>query len=153
VPDTYSQIYIQIVFAVKGRQHFITEMIREDLQRFITGIVQQKKQKLLALYCMPDHVHVFVSIQPSIAISDLVRDIKANSTLWIKSNFKQMQGFSWQEGFGAFSYAKSQVQQVVDYILKQPEHHRKTTFRQEYTAFLKAFEVEYKDEYLFEFYL
>jgi putative transposase len=153
VPNTYSQVYIQIVFAVKGRQHFITELMREDLQRFITGIIQQKKQKLMALYCMPDHVHVFVSIQPSVAISDLVRDIKANSTLWIKSNFKQMQGFSWQEGFGAFSYAKSQAQQVIDYVLKQPEHHKKTTFHQEYIAFLKAFEVEYKDEYLFEFYL
>ena len=153
MPDTYSQIYIQIVFAVKGRQYFVTEMMREDLQRFITGIVQQKKQKLLALYCMPDHVHLFVSIQPSIAISDLVRDIKADSTLWIKSNFKQMQGFCWQEGFGAFSYAKSQVQQVIGYVLRQPEHHKKTTFRQEYIAFLKAFEVEYKDEYLFEFYL
>jgi putative transposase len=153
VPNTYSQVYIQIVFAVKGRLHFITELMREDLQRFITGIIQQKKQKLMALYCMPDHVHVFVSIQPSITISDLVRDIKANSTLWIKSNFKQMQGFSWQEGFGAFSYAKSQVHHVVDYILKQPEHHKKKTFQQEYIALLKAFEVEYKDEYLFEFYL
>ena len=125
MPNTYSQVYIQIVFAVKGRRHFITGLMREGLQRFITGIIQQKKQKLMALYCMPDHVHVFVSMQPSITISDLVRDIKANSTLWIKSNFRQMQDFSWQEGFGAFSYAKSQVHKVVNYILKQPEHHKR----------------------------
>lgn len=151
MPNTYSQLYIQIVFAVKGRQSFIEESFRDELQKYISGIIKEKKQKLYALYCMPDHTHIFVSIKPDIAISDLVRDIKANSSSFIKEKHF-VNNFSWQTGFGAFSYSKSQALNVVDYILRQPEHHKKQTFKQEYIEFLQKFEIEYDEQYLFEFY-
>ena len=151
MPNTYSQLYIQIVFAVKGRQCFIKEAFRDELQKYISGIIKEKKQKLYAIYCMPDHTHIFVSIKPDIAISDLVRDIKANSSSFIKEKHF-VKNFSWQTGFGAFSYSKSQASNVVDYILRQPEHHKKKTFKQEYIEFLQKFEIEYDDKYLFEFY-
>lgn len=138
MPNTYSQLYIQIVFAVKGRQCFIKESFRDELQKYISGIIKEKKQKLYAIYCMPDHTHIFVSIKPDIAISDLVRDIKANSSSFIKEK-QFVKNFSWQTGFGAFSYSKSQASNVVDYILRQPEHHKKKTFKQEYIEFLQKF--------------
>ena len=151
MPNTYSQLYIQIVFAVKGRQSFIKESFRDELQKYISGIIKEKKQKLYAIFCMPDHTHILVSIKPDIAISDLVRDIKANSSSFLKEkNF--VKNFSWQTGFGAFSYSKSQALNVVDYILSQPKHHAKKTFKQEYIEFLQKFEIEYNNEYLFEFY-
>lgn len=151
MPNTYSQLYIQIVFAVKGRQAFIKENFREELQRYISGIVAAKKQKLFAIYCMPDHTHILVSMKPDLAVSDLVRDIKANSSSFIKEkNF--VKDFSWQSGFGAFSYSKSQSLNVVDYILNQPQHHKKKTFKEEYVEFLQRFEIAYNEKYLFEFY-
>ncbi len=149
--DTYHQLYIQIVFAVKGRKSFIKESFREELQQYISGIISGQKQKLYAIYCMRDHTHIFVSINPDIAISDLTRDIKSNSSSFIKDkNF--VKDFAWQHGFGAFSYSKSQSKNVVNYILNQPEHHKKKTFRQEYIEFLEKFEIEYNEKYLFEFY-
>ena len=151
MPNTYSQIYIQVVFAVKGRQNFIKESFREELQKYITGIINNNKQKLLAIYCMPDHTHLFFSIKPDIAISDLIRDIKANSTAFIKNKKWVNSSFSWQVGFGAFSYSKSQAKDVVEYILNQPERHKKVTFKEEYLEFLNKFEVEYDEKYLFEF--
>jgi len=150
--NTYSQIYIHIVFVVKGRQSFIKESFREELQKYMTGIITNKKQKLYAILCMPDHTHILVSIKPDISISDLVRDIKANSSSFIKEKRFVNRGFSWQEGFGAFSYSKSQAPVLVKYILNQPEHHRKKTFQEEYLDFLKKFEIEYNEKYLFEFY-
>jgi REP element-mobilizing transposase RayT len=151
MPNTYSQLYIQIVFAVKGRQSLIREEFREELQKYISGIIREKKQKLYAVYCMPDHTHIFVSIKPDIAISDLVRDIKANSSSFIKQK-KFLNDFAWQTGFGAFSYSKSQATNVVDYILNQPLHHQKKSFKEEYIELLQKFEIEYNNEYLFEFY-
>ncbi len=151
MPNTYSQLYIQIVFVVKGRQSLIKEEFRDELQKYISGIIKVKKQKLYAIYCMPDHTHILVSIKPDIAISDLVRDIKANSSSFIKEK-DFVKNFSWQTGFGAFSYSKSQALNVVDYILNQPEHHAKKTFKEEYIEFLQKFEIEYSNEYLFEFY-
>ena len=145
-------MYIQIVFAVKGRQNFITGNIREETQKYISGIIAANKQKLYAIYCMPDHVHILVSIRPDIAISDLVRNIKANSSAFIKNKFHTLPSFAWQEGFGAFSYSKSQSQQVVQYILKQPGHHKKKTFKEEYISFLEAYAIEFDARYLFEFY-
>lgn len=106
--NTYTQIYVHIVFAVKGRENFIKESFREELQKYISGIINNKKQKLYAIYCMPDHIHILVSIQPDISISDLVRDIKANSSSFIKEKGLNRK-FNWQNGFGAFSYSKSQV--------------------------------------------
>lgn len=151
MPNTYHQLYVQIVFAVKHRKNFIKEEFREEVQKYISGITKERKQKLYAIYCMPDHAHVFVSINPDIAISDLVRDIKSNSSSFIKEK-AFVQGFEWQHGFGAFTYSKSQAMDVVNYIVNQPEHHKKKTFKQEYTAFLKKFEIEYEEKYLFEFY-
>ena len=151
MPNTYSQLYIQIVFAVQGRKSLIKESIREELQKYISGIVSNHKQKLLAIYCMPDHTHIFLSMKPNMAISDLVRTIKSNSSSFLK-NRNLLNDFSWQEGFGAFSYAKSQAKNVVDYVLNQAEHHRKRTFKEEYVEFLNKFEIDYDEKYLFEFY-
>jgi REP element-mobilizing transposase RayT len=149
--NTYHQLYVHIVFAVKGRNNFIKELFREELQKYIAGIVTAKKQKLYAIYCMADHVHILISMSPDIAISDLVRDIKANSSSFVKekSNCRE---FEWQKGFGAFSYSKSHAQNVVSYILNQPEHHKKRTFREEYLELLEKIEVDYDERYLFEFY-
>ena len=151
MPNTYSQLYIQIVFAVKGRKAFIKEYFREELQKYMSGIIAEKKQKLYAIYCMPDHTHILVSMKPDIAISDLVRDIKSNSSSFIKEK-EFVKDFSWQTGFGAFSYSKSQSLNVVDYILNQPQHHRKKTFKEEYIEFLQKLEIDYDEKYLFEFY-
>lgn len=152
MPNTYSQLYIQIVFAVKGRECFIKDSFRDELQKYITGIITNNKQKLFAIYCMPDHVHILVSMKPSLAISDLVRDVKASSSSFIKEKKWVNSLFSWQEGFGAFSYHKSQANDVVNYILNQPEQHKKLTFKEEYFHFLKEYEIEYNEKYLFEFY-
>lgn len=150
--NTYSQIYIQMVFAVQGRECFIKEPFREELQKYITGIVTKKKQKLYAIYCMPDHTHLFVSMKPDLPVSDLIRDVKSNSTSFIKDKKWENSLFSWQEGFGTFSYSKSQSPNVVNYILNQPQHHREVTFKEEYLEFLKKYEIEYNEKYLFEFY-
>lgn len=147
-PNTYTQIYIQIVFAVKGRQNFIEEQYREELQKYLTGIIQNRLQKLLTIYCMPDHVHLFIGLKPNMTISNLVRDIKSLSSPFISERLK----FNWQEGFGAFSYSKSQIDHVVKYILNQKSHHQKLTFKEEYIEFLKKFEIEYLEKYLFEWY-
>ena len=143
---------MQIVFAVQGRGCFIKEPFREELQKYITGIVTNKKQKLYAIHCMPDHVHLLVSMKPDLSVSDMVRDIKSNSSSFIKNKKWVNTFFSWQEGFGAFSYSKSQSHDVVNYILNQPQHHRKITFKEEYLEFLKKYEIEYNEKYLFEFY-
>ena len=148
--NTYTQIYIQIVFAVKGRQNLICKRNREELHKFITGIVSNRNQKLFAIFAMPDHVHILVSIAPNIAISDLVRDIKAGSSKFINEKGWMKQKFNWQEGFGAFSYSKSSVDSVVKYILNQEEHHKKKAFKEEYLDFLQKFEIKYDPKYLFE---
>lgn len=148
--NTYTQIYIQIVFAVKGRQNLISKENREELHKFISGIVSNRGQKLFAVFAMPDHVHILVSMSPNVSISDLVRDIKAGSSKFINDS-KWINGkFNWQEGYGAFSYSKSSVDKVVKYILNQEEHHKKKTFKDEYLGFLEKFEIEYDSKYLFE---
>jgi len=150
MPNTYTQIYIQIVFAVKGRENLVSKSHREELHKYITGIVQEREQKMLSIFCMPHHTHLLVGLKPSIAISDLTRDIKAGSSNFI-NNKKWVKGkFNWQEGFGAFSHSRSQIDTVIKYILNQEEHHKKKTFREEYINFLKKFEIEYDEKYLFE---
>jgi putative transposase len=150
MPNTYSQIYIQIVFAVKGRQNLISKNNREELHKYITGIVQSREQKMLAIFAMPDHVHILVGMKPNLSISDLVRDVKAGSSKYINDN-KWIQGkFNWQEGFGAFSYARSQQDIVVKYILNQEKHHKTKSFKEEYLEFLEKFEIDYDEKYLFE---
>ena len=149
MPNTYSQIYIQIVFAVKGRQNLIKPKNREELQKYIGGIVQNRNQKLLAIYAMPDHIHILVGISPVITISDFVRDIKSGSSKFINDNNWTVGKFHWQEGYGAFSYSKSQIDNVIQYILNQEEHHKRKSFREEYIDFLQKFEIEYDEKYLF----
>lgn len=148
--NTYTQIYIQIVFAVKGRQNLIAKEHREELHKYITGIVSNRNQKLLSIFAMPDHIHILVSISPNISISDLVRDIKAGSSKFINDNKWTTGRFNWQEGYGAFSYSKSNVDNVVKYILNQEHHHKKKTFKEEYLDFLQKFEIEYDEKYVFE---
>lgn len=148
--NTYTQIYIQIVFAVKGRQNLISKENREELHKFITGIVSNRGQKLFAVFAMPDHVHILVSMSPTFSISDLVRDIKAGSSKFINDKKWMNEKFNWQEGYGAFSYSKSSVDSVVKYILNQEEHHQNKSFKNEYLDFLEKFEIEYDSKYLFE---
>ncbi len=148
--NTYSQVYIHIVFTVKGRQNLIRPEIREELHKYITGIITNRDQKLLSIFCMPDHTHLLIGLKPSISISDLVRDIKAGSSKFINDT-KLIKGkFSWQEGFGVFSYSRSQIDTVIKYILNQEQHHTNKTFKEEYLEFLKKFAVEYDEKYLFE---
>jgi len=147
---TFSQIYIQVVFAVKGRQSLIQNAWKDELHKYISGIITNKNQKSIIVNSMPDHVHVFVGLRPAMSISDLVRDIKNNSTNFINDHNKVIGKFSWQEGYGAFSYGQSQIQSVYNYIRDQEIHHKAKTFRQEYIEFLKKFEVDYDERYLFE---
>jgi REP element-mobilizing transposase RayT len=148
--NTYSQIYVHIVFAVKGRQNLIRTEIREELHKYITGIVTNRDQKLLSIFCMPDHSHLLVGLKPVISISDLVRDIKAGSSKFINDK-KLIKGkFSWQEGFGVFSYSRSQIDTVIKYIQNQEKHHHKKSFKEEYIEFLEKFAVDYDEKYLFE---
>jgi putative transposase len=149
--NTYTQLYAQIVFAVKGRQNLIRKANKEELHQYITGIVQNEGAKMMAVHCMPDHTHLFVGFGPTLALADLVRDVKANSARFIKDKGWCRQ-FAWQEGYGAFTYGQSQVQDVVQYVLNQEEHHRKRTFREEYLLFLDRFHVPYEPKYVFEFY-
>jgi len=148
--NTYSQIYIHIVFAVTGRQNLISSKYKEELQRYITGIIKNDGQKLLEINVMPDHTHIFVGLQPDIRISDLVRDIKSNSSGFINDRNWIAGKFSWQKGYGAFSYSHSQVDNVIKYINNQEIHHKRTTFKEEYVEMLRKFYIEYEDKYLFE---
>ncbi|KQS93682.1 IS200/IS605 family transposase [Chryseobacterium sp. Leaf394] len=151
--NTYTQIYVQLVFATKGRDTKITSSIREEVEKYICGIFINKGQKVLAIYANPDHIHIFFSYKNlQITISDLVKVSKTESTNFINEKKLTLNYFSWQKGYGAFSYSKSQKEKVVNYVLNQEAHHRKKTFREEYIEFLNAFEIEFKDEYLFEFY-
>lgn len=150
MPGTFSQIYIQIVFAVQNREAMISSSWEEELYKYISGIVRNKEQKMLAINGMPDHIHIFIGMKPSCCLSDLVREIKKSSTGFIKEKKLSKFKFNWQEGYGAFSYSHSQIDSVVKYIMNQKEHHKKQTFREEYLDFLQKFEIEFKDEYLFK---
>ena len=150
--DTYTQLYIQLVFAVKGRNNFLIHSWENELYKYITAVVQNDKHKMLAINGMPDHVHIFVGLNPAHALSDLVKDIKRASNNWINARKFITGKFEWQGGYGAFSYSRSQVNQVCKYIFNQKEHHQKQSFRDEYISLLKLFGVEFKNEYLFEFY-
>ena len=148
--NTYTQIYVQIVFAVKGRKNLISENLREKVEKYICGIVSNKKSKPIAIYCNPDHLHILIGLHPTISISDMSRDIKANSSKWLNEQEMIVGKFRWQEGFGAFTYSKSQIDSVVKYIMNQPVHHKKTTFKEEYIQFLKNFEIDYEEKYLYD---
>lgn len=147
---TYSQIYIQVVFAVKSRENLIRKEWKNELNKYISGIIKGKGQKPIIVNGVSDHIHVFMGLRPSIAISDIVRDIKNNSSNFINDKKWLDKKFSWQGGYGAFSYSHSQIDTVYNYILNQEEHHRKKTFQEEYLQFLKEFDVSYEDQYLFD---
>ena len=148
--STFSQIYIQVIFAVKGRNSFIHISWEEELYKYITGIITNKGQKLIAINGMPDHIHILIGIKPSCCLSDLVREIKKSSNEFINVKKFSKLKFEWQEGYGAFSYSHSALNNVIAYIQKQKEHHKRKSFREEYEDFLMKFEIEYKKEYLFE---
>lgn len=150
MPGTFSQIYIQVVFAVQNRESLIHAAWEEELYKYISGIVRNKEQKMLAINGMPDHIHFFIGMKPSCCLSDLVREIKKSSNNFITERRFTKFKFNWQEGYGAFSYSHSQIDSVIKYIMNQKEHHKKQTFREEYIDFLKKYEIEFKDEYLFE---
>lgn len=146
--DTYSQLYVQTVFSVSNRAPLILDCWEDELYKYITGIIQQKGQKLLAINGMPDHIHIFLGMKPSCCLSGLVREIKKSSNHFIKRNgFIQTQ-FQWQEGFGAFSYGHSQLGSVISYIGNQKNHHKMKTFEEEYIEFLKRFEINFKERHL-----
>ena len=150
--NTYSQIYLHIVFAVKFRRRQIHKDWKEQLYKYICGPVNNKDEKIFAINCVSDHIHILISIKPITNVSNLVRDIKVNSTKWINGQKLVSGRFAWQEGFGAFSVSRSQLDKVIGYIDKQEAHHQKVSFKKEYIAFLKKHEVEFDDQYLFEWF-
>ncbi|WP_298391628.1 IS200/IS605 family transposase [Flavobacterium sp.] len=150
--DTFSQIYIQIVFAVQNRKALIDYSWEEQLYKYITGIITNKGQKLIAINGMPDHLHIFIGMKPTCCLSDLVREIKKSSSAFIKENNLTNAKFNWQEGFGAFSYSHSHIENVYNYILNQKQKHKKVTFKEEYFEILEKFNVDFKEEYVFEFF-
>ena len=148
--NTFSQIYIQAVFSVKGRGNFLMKPWRDEVFKYMSGIIKGKGQKPIIVNGVEDHVHLFVGLKPSMSVSDLVRDVKNNTSNFINEQRFLRGKFSWQEGHGSFSYGHSQIEQVYQYILKQEEHHRKKTFKEEYLEFLRKFEIEYEERYLFD---
>lgn len=152
MPGTFSQIYIQIVFAVKGRENLIADNWKTELHKYIAGIIRGKGQKPIIVNGMPDHIHALVGLKPAMALSDLVRDIKNNATNFVNEHRFVKGKFAWQESYGAFSYSHSHIGRVYDYILNQEKHHQMKTFKQEYIEFLKIFELEYDEKYLFDWY-
>ena len=148
--NTYSQIYIQAIFAVEQRHALIRDEWKEELFKYIGGIFRNKNQKLIAIGGLEDHIHLLFGLRPSMAISDLIRDVKSDSTLFVNDKRFVRGKFNWQEGFGAFSYSRSQLDSVAKYVLNQEQHHRRRSFKDEYVALLDNFEVEYEDRYLFK---
>jgi REP element-mobilizing transposase RayT len=148
--NTYSQLYTHLVFAVKGRQSLIQSDWKETLYKYIAGIISNQKQKLMIINGMPDHVHILIGMKPDNSISDLVRDVKSHSSSFIREQGFVKGRFEWQEGFGAFSVSQSQIPKLIVYIQNQETHHKKRSFYSEYLEFLKAYEIDFKPEYLFE---
>ncbi|WP_215224866.1 IS200/IS605 family transposase [Echinicola shivajiensis] len=148
--STFSQIYIHVIFAVKGRRSLIKPEWETDLHKYISGIITNKGQKLLAINGMPDHIHILIGMRPSCCLSDLVREIKKSSNSYINQSLIKGRVFLWQEGFGAFSHCPDSIDRVISYIHNQKEHHTKNKFRKEYKVFLNEYEVEFKEEYLFD---
>lgn len=148
--NTFSQIYLQFVFAVKHRESLIKKEHKEELHKYITGLVQNRKSKMLAVHCMPDHTHLFVGFKPTLLIPDFVKEIKVASNEFINSRW--MNGrFRWQEGYGVFSYSRSHIDRVIKYIRNQEAHHQKKSFKNEYLQLLAKFEISFEEKYVFDF--
>jgi len=148
--NTYTQIHIQTVFAVRYRQCLIDEKWKAELYKYITGIIQNNGHKLLQINGMPDHIHCLFGLRPAQSLSELMKQVKQDSSKWINQNHLSKSKFSWQEGYGAFSYSKSQLPRVIKYIQNQQEHHKTRNFGDEYLALLKAHGVDYDERYLFK---
>jgi putative transposase len=150
--NTYTQCYFHLVFAPRNREALIAREWKNDLEKYVTGIVQNYQHKVLAIGAMPDHIHILIGYNVNQLIPDLVEEIKTSSNSWIKQEKKSKFKFDWQKGYGAFTYSKSQVKAVIQYILNQERHHKKRKFREEYLDILKKNEIEFKEEYVFEFF-
>jgi putative transposase len=150
MPGTFSQIYIQTIFAVSSRDNLIQPLWEERLYQYITGIVQNKEQKMLAINGTSNHIHFLIGMRPSCCLSDLIREIKKSSNIFINENKLSKFKFNWQEGFGAFSYSHSNLDNVISYIMNQKSHHKKKTFKEEYVDLLKQSDIFYEDRFLFE---
>ncbi|MFN5170711.1 MAG: IS200/IS605 family transposase [Cyclobacteriaceae bacterium] len=148
--NTYTQLHVQFVFAVQNRRSLIQPAWEEELFKYMTGIVKNHKHKMIAINGMPDHVHLFVGLHPAQSISDLMQIVKGESSEWINKKGFVSGKFRWQEGYGAFSYGHSQVEQVYRYVMNQKEHHKSRTFQNEYTELLKKFEVLFDERYIFK---
>jgi putative transposase len=150
MPDTYTQLYIHCIFAVKYREALIKPEWEDRLQKYITGIVQNNGHKLLAINNVSDHVHILIGLNPTQSISEIMRLVKGDSSEFINKGKLTKRKFNWQSGYGAFTNSKSQIDTVVKYILNQKEHHLKKTFKEEYLSILKDYDVDYNDQYVFE---
>ncbi len=150
MPSSFSKFYIQVIIAVKGRENLIANSWKEELYKYISGIITGKGQKSIIINGMSDHIHLFIGLRPEIAVSNLVRDIKNNSSNFINDRKFVRGKFSWQAGYGAFSYSHTDIDRVYNFVLNQELHHKKTTFKEEYYELLKKFEIEFKEEYLFD---
>jgi len=148
--NTYTQLFVHIIFSTKGREKVLSKHFRDEIFKYISGILKHKNQKPFAVNGTIDHIHILVGMEPNITVSDLVRDIKHSSTNFIKEKKFIKHKFNWQKGFGAFTYSKSQLDSVINYIINQEEHHKRQTFEEEYIKFLKLFEVEYDSKYVFD---
>ena len=150
--NTFSQIYLQFVFAVKNRQHLIPKEHKEELHKYFTGLVTKRNAKMLAVHCMPDHAHLFVGFRRNILISDFVKEIKVETNEFINSKRWGNGKFNWQEGYGVFSYSHSHIDSVIRYIMNQELKHERINFKEEYHQFLKKFHISFDDKYLFQFF-
>jgi REP element-mobilizing transposase RayT len=150
--NTYTQAYFQLVFSPARRESLIHNNWKDELEKYITGIIKNHDHKLIAIGSMPDHIHIFIGYNVNQTIPKLVETIKTSTTKWINGNGLTRSRFNWQLGYGAFSYAHSQIDEVANYVHNQAFHHRKMTFKEEYLEFLSAFKIEYDDKYLFDFY-
>ncbi len=147
--NTYTQLFVHSAFSVKNRMNLILPGYKDELYKYISGILRNKKHKLYAVGGIENHIHIFVSLKPDVSVSDMVKDVKMNSTKWINDKKFLKTKFAWQEGFGAFTYSKSQAENVCKYILNQEIHHKKMTFEEEYKILLKKFGIEFEEKYLF----
>ena len=146
--NTYTQLYVHYIFAVQNRQSLTHNYIKEQVCKYISGVIEQQGHKTFAINGMPDHLHILVSMNPKQSPSDLMYNVKRSSSLWINKNKLTDNKFGWQDGFGAFSYGKSQIPDIAGYIEKQQTHHKKRTFQEEYVEFLNVFDIEYDERYL-----
>src|SRR5438874_1401563 len=149
--NTFSQIYIQSVFAVSNRQSLIKPEFKEELYKYITGIVRNHGQKLISINGMPDHLHILIGLRPAMALADLIQEIKADSTHFVNKRRLVHGRFSWQEGYGAFSYGHSQLDTIIRHIQNQEKHHQRRSFKDEYLSLLRKFDIAFDDKYVFKF--